>query len=83
MSDGLFNLNYTTTANKQGRKKFIKQFNKGEHIYDDDTKQFWLSSLKITNPERKIKTLIDGKISMEEELNISILEKALKIYKKP
>lgn len=83
MSDGLFNLNYSTTANKLGRKKFIKQFNKGEHIYDADTKQFWLSSLKITNPERKIKTLIDGKVSMEEELNISIMEKALKIYKKP
>ena len=83
MSDGLFNLNYSTAANKQGRKKFIKQFNKGEHIYDEDTKQFWLSSLKITNPDRKIKTLIDGIISMEEELNISIVEKALKIYKKP
>ncbi len=83
MSDGLFNLNYSTVTNKQGRKKFIKQFNKGQHVYDDDTKQFWLSNLKITSPEHKIKTLIDGKISMEQELNITILEKALKIYKKP
>lgn len=83
MSDGLFNLNYSTATNKLGRKKFIKQFNKGEHIYDADTKQFWLPNLKITNPEHKIKTLIDGKISMEEELNVTILEKALKIYKKP
>lgn len=83
MSDGLFNLNYTTVANKHGRNKFIKQFNKGEHIYDADTKQFWLNTLKITNPERKIKTLIDGKISMEQELNVSILEKALKIYTRP
>lgn len=58
-------------------------FNKGDHIYDDDTKQHWMNQLKITNPDKKIKALIDGKIHNFEELNISIIENGLKIYKKP
>ena len=34
------------------------------------------------NPEKKIKALIDGKIHNLEQLNISIIESGLKIYKK-
>ena len=81
LQDGLFNVTYSLITNKTSNKKYIKKFNKGEHIYDENTKQFWMNKLKITNPEKKIKTLIDGKIYNLEELNISIIEKGLKIYK--
>ena len=71
----------TTTLEKQ--PTFIKKFNKGEHIYDEETKQMWLTNLKITNPEKKIKALIDGKIYNLESLNVSMLEGGLKLYKRP
>lgn len=83
LQDGLFNLNYSTVSNKPGRKKFIHMLKKGDHIYNEDTKQHWLTSLKITNPDKKIKALIDGKICNLEELNISIIEGGLKLYKRP
>lgn len=83
MQDGLFNVTYSVVSNKHGKKKFIKMRNNGDHIYDDETKQYWMDQLKVTNPEKKIKALIDGKIHNLEELNISIIEKGLKIYKKP
>ena len=83
VQDGLFNLNYSNTSNKEDKKKFAKMFKKGTHIYDDDTKQYWLSNLKITNPDKKIKALVDGKVCNFEQINISILEKGLKLYKKP
>ena len=83
LQDGLFNVVYSTVANKQGKKRYIKLTNKGEHIYNEDTKQYWMNKIKITNPERKIKALIDGKIHNMEELNISIIEGGLKIFKRP
>lgn len=83
LQDGLFNVNYTVVSNKPSKSKYIKMFNKGEHIYSEDTKQHWMTNLKITNPDKKIKALIDGKIYNLEELNISILENGLKIYKRP
>ena len=83
LQDGLFNVNYTLASNKSNGKKYIKKFNKGNHIYDENTKQYWLKTLKITNPEKKIKALIDGKIHNLEELNVSIIENGLKIYKRP
>lgn len=82
VNDGLFNLTYSLISNQNDNKKTIKLFNKGEHIYQEDVKQFWLNSLKISNPDKKIKALIDGKIYNLEDLNVSILENALKIYKK-
>ena len=82
VQDGLFNVNYSVVSNKNGKKRYAKLFKKGEHIYCDETKQFWMNKLKITNPEKKIKTLMDGKIYNLEELDISIIEKGLKIYKK-
>ena len=81
MKDGLFNLTYSLASQKQAKRKFLKKFNKGEHIYDEETKQFWLSNLKITNPEKKIKVLVDGIIQNEEELQITMLEGALKVFK--
>jgi len=83
LQDGLFNVNYTLVSTKPNKKRFIKMFNKGEHIYDENTKQHWLKTLKITNPDKKIKALIDGKIYNLEEMNISIIENGLKIYKRP
>ena len=83
LQDGLFNVNYTLASSKAQGKKYIKMFNKGNHIYDENTKQYWLKNLKITNPDKKIKALIDGKIYNLEELNISIIENGLKIYKRP
>lgn len=83
LQDGMFNLNYTTVSNKPGKKKFIHMLKNGNHIYDEDTKQHWLTSLKITNPDKKIKALIDGNVCNVEELNISIIEGGLKIFKRP
>lgn len=83
LQDGLFNVNYTVAQTSSSRKTFIKKFNKGEHIYDEETKQMWLTNLKITNPEKKIKALIDGKIYNLESLNVSMLEGGLKLYKRP
>lgn len=83
LQDGLFNVNYSIVSSKPAKKKYIKMFNKGNHIYDEDTKQHWLTNLKITNPDKKIKALIDGKIYTLEAMDISILENGLKIYKRP
>ena len=81
LQDGLFNVTYTNTSQKSGKRKYIKMTNKGKHIYSEDTKQHWLNNLTITNSDKKIKALIDGKILNLEKLNISIVESALKIYK--
>lgn len=81
LQDGLFNVNYSNVSHKSGKRKYIKMLNNGKHIYNEDTKQHWLNNLKITNPEKKIKALIDGKIHNLEQLNITIVEGALKIYK--
>ena len=82
LQDGLFNVNYSTVSSPVSKKSFLKKLKKGEHIYDENTKQHWLTTLKITNPDKKIKALIDGKICNLEELNISILEGGLKLYKR-
>lgn len=81
LQDGLFNVTYSNASQKSGKRKYIKMSNKGTHIYNEDTKQHWLNSLKITNPDKKIKALIDGQIFNLEQLNITIVENALKIYK--
>ena len=83
LQDGLFNVTYSIVTAKSNNKSYIKLQNKGEHIYDEDTKQYWMNSLKITNPDKKIKALVDGKIQNFEEINCSIIEQGLKIYKKP
>ena len=83
LQDGLFNVTYSLVSSKAENKKYIKMTNNGEHIHNPDTKQYWMNKIKITNPEKKIKARIDGKIHNVEELNISIIENGLKIYKRP
>lgn len=79
--DGLFNFNYITTPPKDSRKKYLKLFKKGEHIYNENTKQYWLNNIKISNPDNKIKAVVDGKVITVENMNVSVLEKVLKLYK--
>ena len=80
--DGLFNFNYALIMEKNERKKYLNLFRKGNQIYNEATQQFWINSLKLTNPDNKIKALVDGKIMRLEELEIGMVEKGLKILKK-
>ena len=48
MQDGLFNVVYSIVSHKPGKKQYIKMFKNGEHIYDAETKQYWMTNLKIT-----------------------------------
>lgn len=82
VKDGLFNLIYFVDKAKKANRKFSKKIKKGDHIYDEDAKQHWLSALKISNDDKKIKAMVDGKIVNLEELNISLVENGLKLYKK-
>ncbi len=82
VKDGLFNFNYASVSEKNDKKKYLAMFNKGNQIYDEKTKQFWINNLKIFSPNKKIKAIVDGKLNTYEELNISIVENGLKIYKK-
>lgn len=81
VSDGLFNFNYISTPQPENRKRYLRSFKKGEQIYNEQTKQMWLNNIKITNPDNKIKVMADGKIMTVEEINVVVLEKALKIFK--
>ena len=81
VTDGLFNVSYTNITSKTQNYKNLKLFNKGKHIYSDSTKQHWLNNLKITNENNFIKASIDGKIMEFDKLEISLIEKGLKIYK--
>ncbi len=81
VSDGLFNFNYIALPEKNDRKKYFSLFKSGAQIYEDATNQFWLSSLKITQPDKKIKALIDGRIFNLEEINVQIVENGLKLYR--
>ena len=48
LQDGLINVNYSVISNKSEKRKYIKMFNKGDHIHNEDTHQLWTNSLKIT-----------------------------------
>ena len=83
VKDGLFNVNYAVVnKNKKESKKYLKKFLAGKQIYDENTKQKWLNNLHITNEDKKIKALVDGTICNFEEINVSIVEGGLKLYKK-
>lgn len=82
VKDGLFNINYSVSSTEEEKKKFLKVFNKGEHIYDEKTKQLWVNNLKISNTEKMIKAIIDGKIETFENMEISLIEQGLKLYLK-
>lgn len=81
VSDGLFNFNYISTPQKENRKRYLRLFKKGEQIYNEQTKQSWLTNLKITNPDNKIKVMADNKIMTVENIDVSIIEKGLKLFK--
>jgi len=79
--DGLFNLVYTPFNDKKSSIKALKGYEDGEHIYNENVKQFWLDNIKITNADNKIKALIDGRVCNFEKLEISVIENGLKLYK--
>lgn len=81
VSDGLFNLIYTPSDTDKINNKALKQYEDGDHIYNENINQLWLDNLKITNSNNKIKALLDGRIFNFEKLEIVIVEKGLKIYK--
>lgn len=81
VKDGLFNLNYSTNLDAKKRKAYILQFDKGEQIYDEHTKQSWLNVVNIKRAEESIKVMADGKIFDCDEVNVSVVEKGLKIYR--
>lgn len=83
IKDGLFNLNYVCAMDKIDRKKYLKKYKKGTHIYDNRTQQFWLSDIEITTtlPEEKIKVVIDGQILLVDSVNVNIVENGIKIFK--
>lgn len=80
IKDGLFNLNYIVMDNTIDKKKTLISYYKGDHIYNEQTVQMWINNLKITRDE-SFNIAIDGKIYSVDELNVSIVEKGLNIYR--
>ena len=81
VSDGLFNLIYSNANDKKTNIKAYNAYESGDHIYNENVKQFWLNNIKITNTDNKIKALLDGRIFNFEKLEISVIENGLKLYK--
>lgn len=81
VKDGLINVTYKKFDEKSGNKKYIKKTIKGKHIYVEDVKQLWLNNVKITNSKNHIKAMLDGKIVNLDYLDVSVVEKGIKIYK--
>lgn len=81
VKDGLFNVTYSNIATKQENKKNLKLFNKGKHIYQENTKQHWLNNLKISNENNLIKASVDGRLMEFDKLEITLVENGLKLYK--
>ena len=81
VKDGLFNVTYSNLATKAENVKNLKLFNKGKHIYQENTKQHWLNNLKITNENNNIKASVDGKVYDFDKLDIVLVENGLKLYK--
>ena len=82
VKDGLLNLNFAVVPEKDERKKYLKLFKKGNQIYNENPKQLWQNSVKIVNPDKRIKILADSCLMTVEELNVQVVENGLKIYKK-
>ena len=70
VSDGLFNLIYSNANDKKANIKAFNAYESGEHIYNENVKQFWLNNIKITNADNKIKALLDGRIYNFDKLEI-------------
>ena len=80
VTDGLFNLLYTEYTGEKTDLINLQKFSNGEHVYSEDVVQQWINNLKITNADKKIKAIVDGKIQTFESLEITLVEKGLKIY---
>lgn len=81
VKDGLFNLIYSNVSNIKTDNKIVKSYLTGRHIYNEKVNQLWLNNIKILSPNNKIKALVDGRIYNFEKLEVSVIEKGLKIYK--
>ncbi len=82
IKDGLFNLNYITVENAIDKKKTLKSYLSGDHIYNEQTKQVWINNTKITtNNDEDFHVSIDGRLYSVDELNITLVENGLKLYK--
>jgi len=82
VQDGLLNVNYTLLPAKEDRKKYLKMLKTGKQTQISQTTQLWQDSVRLTNPERRIKILADGNLKTVEEINVQVVENGLKIYKK-
>lgn len=82
VKDGLFNISYSTGLEPNKRKTYVLQFDFGNQIYNEHTKQLWQNNVTIKRPENEnIKVMADGKISTCDELNVLIVENGLKIFR--
>ncbi len=82
LEDGLFNLNYITLEEAVDKKRTLLSFYKGEHIYTDDSAQSWINNVKISSTNNEpFKVTIDGRIFSVDELEVTLIEKGLKLYK--
>lgn len=81
VKDGLFNLLYSNSTNSKKDNKIVKSYSTGKHIYNEKVNQLWLNNVKITNEDNKIKALVDGRILNFDKLEVTVIEKGLKIYK--
>lgn len=81
VKDGLLNLLYVEATQDKTNSKTFKLFEKGNHIYEEQTTQLWLPDLKITSADKKIKALIDGRIYNFDKLDITVVENGIKLYK--
>lgn len=81
VKDGLFNLSYSTGLEPNKRKSYVLQFDNGSQIYDEHTKQFWQNAVNIKRPDGDIKVMADGNITTCDELNVTVVEGGLKIYR--
>ena len=81
LSDGLFNVSYSSAIDNKEKREFVHDEKNGKHIYNDDLVQIWTNNVKIFNEDKRIKALVDGEYGTFEEMNISLVENGLKIYK--
>ena len=78
VSDGLFNLIYSNANDKKTNIKAYNAYESGEHIYNENVKQFWLNNIKITNEAwpkiEAVKTKLNDDVYLvEQDVDIDTL----------